>query len=483
MKADFEKKNLTKKSENIAAWYNDLVLLADLADYAETRGCMIIKPWGYAIWESVQDILDKQFKSDGIKNVYFPALIPKSLFKKEKEHIEGFAPELLSIDSIGKEKLKDPYVLRPTSEAVIDKSLAKWIKSYRDLPFKINQWCNVFRAEKRTYPFLRTTEFLWQEAHTSFASEKECQEMTLKASKWYQDFYEQYFAIAPYVGLKSQSEKFAGAKNTYTIEMVAPNGKALQLGTSHNLSNNFSKVFDIQFLDKNGKKQYVYQNSFGLSTRAIGGLVLTHGDDWGLILPPKIAPLQVIILPIVKNEALDNEIINFSKVIFDKLVSCNIRADIDLDFKHTLGYRINDWELKGVPLRIEIGQKELKEKQLLTVRRDNFEKNKLNINNFQQNISKILSEIQNDLFERSKSQRNNLSTNADSYEEFKKAIAEGKFVRAFWCENEKCESLIKEETKATNRCLEFEEIEKTANGKCVYCGKKANRRWLFAKSY
>ena len=482
METKFDKKDLTKKSENIADWYNDVIKLADVADYAETRGGMIIKPLGYALWESVQQVLDKQFKEDGIMNVYFPAFIPMSLFEKEKAHIKGFAPELFMIKSIGDEDLLDPYVLRPTSEAIIDKALSKWIKSYRDLPYKINQWCNIFRAEKRTYYFLRTTEFLWQEGHTSFCTAQETLDMTLKALNWYKDFYEQYFAISGYVGLKSQQEKFAGAKNTYTIEMVAPNGKSIQMCTSHDLGDNFAKVFNIQYIDENGEKQYVYQNSFGLSTRSLGCLILAHGDDFGLILPPKVAPIQIVILPIITDN--DNkEIIQFSENIYKQLSSIGIKAKLDVDFKHTLGYRINEWEIKGVPLRLEVGQRELDNNVVSAVRRDNFEKSNLDIKDILNTIPELLLNIQNDLLQKSRKLKNDLTIDVSDYNEFKKAINDGKFVRAFWCEDEQCEEAIKQETKASNRCLELDRIESNESGECIYCHKKAKRRWLFAKSY
>ena len=483
MEKSFEKRDLTKKSENIADWYNDVVLRAKLCSYSDVKGSIVIRPYGYAIWENTQKILNTMFKADGFENCYFPMLIPMSFIQKEKEHVEGFAPELFTIDKIGDEELTDPLVLRPTSETIMYRTFADWIQGHRDLPIKINQWCNIFRAEKRTFPFLRTREFLWQEGHTAFSNEQENLEMVFRALDWYKTFYEEYLAIASYVGVKSQSEKFAGAKNTYTVEVVCPNGKALQACTSHDLSDHFAKAFDVKFLDENGKQTFVHQSSFGLTTRSIGALVLAHGDDLGLIMPPNIAPIQVVILPITKKTDTDQEVLNFSKIIEAKLQEKGIKVVIDKDNTHSLGYKINEWELKGVPLRIEIGSKELESKIIKVVARDDFSKQDISSDGFEEKIQEILNEVQNRLLSRNLQMRNSKTKETEIYEEFKKYIEEGNVVRSGWCENAECENKIKEETSATVRCLELDRINTKEQCKCIYCNKDSNQKWLFGKSY
>ncbi len=484
MKDSFEKRGLTKKSENISDWYNDVVLRADLCDYSDVKGSMIIKPYGYSIWENIQRELDQMFKNDGIQNCYFPMLIPMSLIKKEKEHVEGFAPELLTVDKIGDEKLKDPLVLRPTSETVMYKAFSSWVQGYRDLPIKINQWCNIFRAEKRTYPFIRTAEFLWQEGHTAFSNNEDNLQMVFKALDWYKEMYEKYLGISVYIGVKSQFEKFAGAKNTYTVEIVCPNGKALQGCTSHDLSDNFSKVFNVSFLDEKGKKQFAFQSSFGFTTRSIGAIVLTHGDDFGLIMPPKIAPIQVVIISITKKNEENVDVIDLSKQIEKQLQEKNIRTLVDKDDVHSLGYKINEWELKGVPIRIEIGKNEIENKAVRVVRRDNFSKQDILVKNIQKEIENILNDIQKDLFEKSDKLKLAKTKEADNYKEFKKLIDDDNLVRTYFCEDKQCETKIKEETKATARCLEFDQMnDDGVEGECVCCGKKAKHKWFFGKSY
>lgn len=480
----FEKRNLTKKSENLSQWYNEIVYAADLAGRSEVKGAMIIKANGYALWEKVHDILDLKFKEDGVKNYYFPLLIPYHLLKKEKQHLEGFSPELAVVTHAGGEKLTEPYVLRPTSETIMYQTFADWIQSYRDLPFKINQWCNVVRWEKRSYPFLRTTEFLWQEGHTVHEKEEEAIEMTLKALKWYQDFYENYFAISPYVGIKSEREKFAGAKTTYSIEIVIPNGKSLQAATSHNLSDNFSKVFNISFLNDKKEKCYPYQTSWGLSTRSLGGLILVHGDDSGLIIPPQVADPQIVILPISHKDKKEEVKINKkAKEVFEKLRKKGFRVILDKDLNSSLGYRINEWEIRGVPLRLEIGGKEVQEKKIKMVRRDNFSKEMVKEEELVKSIKIILKEIQDNLLACSKKIKKDLTVDVDNYQDFKKYSKKKKFIRAFWCGDEKCEEKIKEETKLTTRVLEIGKQKNNSMGKCVYCGKKAKNKWIFAQSY
>ena len=484
-KKSFEKKGLTKKSKNIAQWYNDLVLKAGLADYSKVKGSMIIKPNGYAIWEKVQAALDQQFKKDGVKNCYFPLLIPYQLLKKEQEHLKGFSPELAVVTHAGGQKLPEPYVLRPTSETIMYQTFVDWIQSYRDLPLKINQWCNIIRWEKRTYPFLRTTEFLWQEGHTVHQTQQQAVEMALKSLGWYQKFYQDYFAISPYIGIKSEQEKFAGAKTTYAVELVIPNGRALQAATSHNLSDNFSKVFNIIFLDAKEKKRHPYQTSWGLSTRAIGGLILIHGDDSGLVLPPKIADPQIVILVIAdKQKSRLKQIQKMAVDFSQKLTKTGFKVKLDMDFKHSLGYRINEWELRGVPLRLEIGLKEVKKGKIKFVRRDNFAQGFIPINKLVPSIRKLLNHIQKDLLAKSEQIKNDLTVEINDYQEFKKVIKNRKlFIRALWCENKKCEENIKQETKFTTRILEMDKAKKSFKGKCVYCRQPAKHKWLFAQGY
>ncbi len=485
MSKTFEKKGLTKKSENVSEWYHDVVLRAGLADYSEVKGTMIIKPDGYAIWEKVQATLDAWFKADGVRNVYFPMFIPYSLLKKEKEHLEGFSPELAIVDFAGGEKLSEPLVVRPTSETIMYKTFVDWVQSWRDLPLKINQWCNVVRWEKRTYPFLRTSEFLWQEGHTVHRNEAEAEAMTLQALDWYRKFYEEYFAISGYYGLKSRGETFAGALRTYSVELVMPDGKALQAATSHNLGDNFSKVFGIEFLDEESKKVNPFQTSWGLSTRSIGGLVLTHGDDSGLILPPQVAPYQVVIIPISnREEDAQKEALKSADKIAAELKKKDIRVIVDNNFKATLGYRINEWELKGIPLRLEVGAQEIASGKLKYARRDNFEKGEVKLTSVAKEAAELLDRIQKDMLDRSKAERDAHTFETKDIHEFKRILAQQKaFVRVPWCEDETCEQQIKADTKATPRVLELDHLDQHDDLTCFACGKKAHRAWLFAQSY
>jgi prolyl-tRNA synthetase len=482
MKA-FEKKGLTKKSENISDWYHDVVLRAGLAEYSDVKGCMIIRPHGYALWEKVQSVLDGWFKEDGVQNCYFPIFIPMALFQKEKEHVEGFSPELAVVTHAGGEELAEPIAVRPTSETVITQKFADWVQSHRDLPMKLNQWCNVVRWEKRTYPFLRTSEFLWQEGHTVHADKADAMNMVLSALRWYEKFYKEYFAIAPYIGIKSNSEKFAGAEQTYSVEMVIPDGKALQAATSHYLGENFTKAFEVQFLDDAGNKQFAHQTSWGISTRAIGGLVLTHGDDSGLVLPPMVAPKQVVVIGIAKEEN-QAEIQQYVSSIEKVLKEAGIRVVSDADFRKTLGYRINDWELKGVPLRLEVGKKELDANAVAFARRDNFEKGSFILSDCAKEVTALLGHIQKNLYERAEKTKIDLTVDVSNYDEFKNTITQKRtFIRAPWCEDSTCEAAIKEETKMTTRVLEIDMIEEKGQHSCVRCGKPATHRWLFAQSY
>lgn len=485
MSKSFEKKGLTKKSENISDWYHDVVLRAELAEYSDVKGCMIIRPNGYAIWEKAQAVLDLWFKESGVQNVYFPLFVPMSLFEKEKKHVEGFSPELAVVTHGGGEELAEPLAIRPTSETVITQKFAEWISSHRDLPMKLNQWCNVVRWEKRTYPFLRTSEFLWQEGHTAHADKEDSMKMVLEALNWYKRFYEEYFAISTYVGLKSENEKFAGADATYAVELVMPDGKALQAATSHYLGTNFGKAFDVKYLDDKGEKQLVHQTSWGFSTRSIGGLILTHGDDSGMILPPKVALTQVVILPVnSKDPSLQEKISETAKKIKDGLVKKGIKALVDDDAKSSLGFRINKWELKGVPLRLEIGAKELESGSVQFVRRDNFEKGQIKIDDVEKHVSELLDTIQEDLHKKSDDSKKALTVEANEIHEFKRILDEKKvFIRVPWCEDTACEERIKADTKATPRVLELDRIQENEDLKCFACGQKAHRHWLFAQSY
>ena len=480
----FSKTHLIKKSDDISEWYHDVVLRAGLAEYSDVKGCMIIKPNGYALWESVQKELDLWFKADGVKNVYFPLFIPMSLLQKEADHLEGFSPELAVVEYAGGEKLHEPIAIRPTSETIMYKTFADWVQSYRDLPLKVNQWCNVVRWEKRTYPFLRTSEFLWQEGHTVHKNAEEADVMALKALGWYQKFYEEYFALSPYIGIKSETEKFAGAKRTYSVELVMPDGKALQAATSHDLGDNFAKVFGIEYLDENNQKQFGYQTSWGLSTRSIGGLVLTHGDDAGLVLPPKVAPTQVVIVVIGNKQDVENPVEPFANEIAEELRAQGLRVVVDTSYNNSLGRRINDWELEGVPLRLEIGSKEMDKNQVTAVRRDTFEKQSIDRTGISQAVVEQLDVIQTALLEKSKQMRADKTKEVNSFEEFKQAMESDKtFLRVYWCESSACEKQIKDATKATPRVLELENIEEQSDMKCIQCGGEAKRRWLFAQSY
>lgn len=482
--SDFKKKGLTPKTENISEWYNDIVVLGDLADYSDVKGSMIIKPNGYAIWEKVQQYLDAKFKEGDIQNVYFPMLIPMSLLEKEKDHLEGFSPELAVVTHAGGEELAEAYALRPTSETIMYATFAKWIKSYRDLPLLINQWCNVVRWEKRTHPFLRTSEFLWQEGHTVHQTAEEAESQTLKALEWYRSFFEDVFAISPYVGVKSESEKFAGADKTYTIELVMPDGKALQSATSHNLGQNFSKVFDIEFLDTENKKQNPWQTSWGLSTRSIGGLILVHGDNAGLVIPPRAAPVQVVVLTLPdKDESKQKQINEYAQKVVETLKTAGLRVKLDADNNQTFGNRANKWELQGVPVRLEIGLKEIEKAEVTLARRDTFEKASMELLNIAAEIPSALESMQSDLLAKSKQIKADLTKEASDYEEFKKSIVDKNFVRAFWCEEAECEKQIKQDTKATTRCLELENVSMNETAKCVRCENAAKRKWLFGMSY
>lgn len=471
-------KELTKMEEDFSKWYTDIVIKADLVDYSPVRGCMVIKPYGYAIWENIQKEFDKIIKKTGHKNCYFPLLIPESLLKKEAEHVEGFAPEVAWITEGGNEKLEERLAIRPTSETIICNMYSKWVHSWRDLPILYNQWCNVLRWEKTTRPFLRTAEFLWQEGHTVHATSEEAQAETLQQLDAYTEIVENFLAIPVIRGQKTESEKFAGAEKTYTLEAMMHDGKALQTATSHNLGQHFTKAFEISFLNKEGKKEYAYHTSWGFSTRTIGGIIMVHGDNRGLKLPPKIAPTQIIVVPIAmhKEGVLDNAY----KV--KKLLEEKYRVDIDAREQYSPGYKFNEWELKGVPLRLEIGPKDIENNQVVLVRRDTNEKIIVKNEVLIQKIEELLSDIQNNMYKMANENLQNNTVIAKNMDEFKKALTnKNSFIKAMWCGNEECVLKIKEETTATSRCMPF--VQEHFSDTCVYCGKEAKKEVIFAKAY
>ncbi len=472
---------ITPRSENYSEWYIDIVTEAKLADYSPVKGCMVIRPRGYALWERIQQALDRMFKETGHQNAYFPLLIPESFLKKEAEHVEGFAPELAVVTHGGGEKLEEPLVIRPTSETIIWGMYKKWIQSYRDLPLLINQWANVLRWEKRTRLFLRTTEFLWQEGHTAHATSEEAQEETLRMLEVYRKFAEDYMAIPVYTGVKSQSEKFAGAVNTYAIEAMMQDKKALQAGTSHNLGQNFAKAFDVTFQDKDGNLSYVWATSWGVSTRLIGAIIMAHSDDKGLVLPPKLAPSQAVVIPIYRNQN-KTEVLAYAERLRDSLKD-RFRVEYDPDDNNSPGWKFAEWELLGVPVRIEVGPKDMEAGKAVLVRRDTGEKIPVPAAEIPDRLEKILANVQTDLFNKALEYRNANTIGIEDYRTFLKFFeGEGGFAESPWCGAPECEATIKEATKATIRVLPFGNEER-AKGACVCCGKPAKHLAIFAKSY
>ncbi len=482
-KGDTGMKIITKRSDNYSKWYSDVITAAELAEHASVRGCMVIRPYGYAIWENIQSVLDKFFKEKGVENAYFPLFIPEEFIKRESEHIKGFSPELAVVTHAGGKKLKDPLIIRPTSETIVYESFSKWIKSYRDLPISINQWANVVRWEMRPRLFLRTSEFLWQEGHTAHETIREADDYALMILQdVYKKFVEEYLAIPVYAGIKSEGEKFAGAFHTYCIEALMQDGKSLQTGTSHNLSDNFARSFNVSFLDKKGNMQYAYQSSWGVSTRLIGGLIMAHSDDRGLVLPPKIAPIQIVIIPICKAE---NDLIVKEAEKIRAILSQLYKVKLDIRMNLRPGEKFYEWEKRGVPIRIEIGPKDLEKNQCVIVRRDTSEKFPCNIDEIIKTVKIKLDLIQKNLFDKALESRNKTNKNADTWEEFVKLIKEGGYVFAHWCGDIECESQIKEKTKSVSRCLPFEGLRENGKHICINCGKEVacEKRWIFAKAY
>jgi prolyl-tRNA synthetase len=474
---------ITTRATDYSQWYIDIVINAKLADYAPVKGCMVIRPRGYALWERIQQGLDGLFKDTGHVNAYFPLLIPESYLKKEAEHVEGFSPELAVVTHAGGEKLEEPLVIRPTSETIIWSMYKKWIQSYRDLPLLINQWCNVLRWEKRTRLFLRTTEFLWQEGHTAHATSAEAEEETLRMLGVYKKFAEEYLAIPVLHGAKTDSEKFAGAVRTYCIEAMMQDRKALQAGTSHFLGQNFAKAFDVTFQTKDKTLEHVWASSWGVSTRLIGALIMAHSDDKGLVLPPRIAPIEVVIVPIFKNDTKD-VVLDFARKLRETLVP-GLRVLLDDDDQNTPGWKFSEYELQGIPLRVEVGPRDMEKGQVVAVRRDTGEKIFVPVAEAPAKFRSLLDDIQASLFARALKYRNDNTFSAKSLAELAKLLDEpGGFMEAGWCGDPVCEAKVKEETKATIRLLPIGEDKKETEGAtCVVCGKPARHIAVFARAY
>ncbi|MBI3963199.1 MAG: proline--tRNA ligase [Deinococcus sp.] len=471
-------KGVTPRSEDFSQWYVDVVKAADLAEHSPVRGCMVIKPYGYAIWENTQRELDRMFKETGHQNAYFPLFIPLSFIRREAQHIEGFAPELAVVTIGGGKELEEPLAVRPTSETIIGEMYAKWIRSHRDLPLLINQWGNVVRWEMRPRLFLRTTEFLWQEGHTAHATAEEAEAETRQMLGVYRTFLEQYAAIPVIPGRKSEAEKFAGAHHTYTVEAMTGDKKALQAGTSHNLGQNFAKSFNIQFQDQNNEMHLVHTTSWGMSTRVIGGIVMVHGDDHGLRLPPRLAPIQAVVVPIWRKDDERERILAAAQALRARL-RCRVHIDARPDL--TPGYKFNDWELKGVPVRIELGPKDIEKQQVVLVRRDTGAKETAPQATLPERVDALLEEIQAHLFQQALAFREANTFVVNDYATFQKQNEEGGFLLAHWCGDGACEARIKEETKATIRCIPFD--QKPEAGSCVVCGGLSQGLVVFAKAY
>jgi len=472
-----------KKDKDFSEWYTQVVLKSGLADYAPVKGCMIFREDSYAIWEKIQEIFNQKIKATGHRNVYFPLFIPESFLKREAEHFAGFVPEVAWVTEGGDSPLEERLAIRPTSETIMYATYAKWIRSWRDLPLKLNQWCSVVRWEtKATKLFLRTREFLWQEGHTAHATNEEADQEAMEILNAYKDVMESYLAVPVLAGKKTEMEKFAGALYTLTLEAMMPDGKALQMGTSHQLGQNFSKVFGITFLDQNEKEQNVWQTSWGFSTRMIGALVMLHGDDKGLVLPPKIAPTQVVIVPIPYKGLEAEQIAAKAGEIHARLRKKGIAVVLDDRREYTPGWKFNEWELKGVPIRIEIGPRDIKQNQVVTVRRDTFEKAAVKDEQIESAIEKLLDKIQNNLLSKARKFLEKNTTTVKTYDAFKETLEKkGGFIRASWCSNSKCEEKIKEETGATIRIVPFEKEKPFSD--CVYCGEQAKEVVYFARSY
>jgi prolyl-tRNA synthetase len=476
---------LTSRSENFSEWYNQVVLRAEMADYAPVRGCMVVRPYGWALWENIQQVLDARFKATGHQNAAFPLLIPKSFIEKEKEHVEGFSPELAVVTIGGGEELEEPLIVRPTSETIIGHMYAKWIKSYRDLPVLINQWANVVRWEMRTKLFLRTLEFFWQEGHTAHATAEEAEAETRQMLDIYHDFAVNDAAVPVIRGRKSEKEKFAGALRSYTIEGMMGDRRALQSGTSHYLGQNFARAFDIQFLDEANELQYAWTTSWGLSTRFVGAIIMTHGDDQGLVLPPRLAPIQVIIVPIWKSEEEHQAVMTMAADVQQRLVGAAIRSQIDDAEQKTPGWKFNYWEMKGVPLRIEIGPRDVAQNTVVLARRDMPGKAGksfgVSLDDIAGRVRLMLDDIQDALLQRAVEFRDAHIQDISSYEELKAVIQAGDWARGWWAGSTEDELAVKDETGATIRCFPFDQPDEP--GTCLLTGKPSREQAIFARAY
>jgi prolyl-tRNA synthetase len=473
---------VTPRAEDYSRWYTDVVQMADLADYSPVKGCMVIKPHGYTLWENIKGGLDRRFKETGHVNAYFPLFIPLSFIQKEAQHVEGFSPELAIVTVGGGKELEEPLVVRPTSETIIGHMYAKWIQSYRDLPLLINQWANVVRWEMRTRLFLRTTEFLWQEGHTAHATAAEAQEETMRMLEIYADFAESDAAIPVIRGRKSETEKFAGAVASYAIEAMMGDRRALQAGTSHFLGQNFAKAFDIQFLDEHNERQFCWTTSWGVSTRMVGAVVMVHGDDQGLVLPPRIAPIQVVVVPIWRSDE-EKEMVLEAVGRVEQMLCDSVALHIDRREGYSPGWKYNEWELRGVPLRVEIGPRDVRQDQVMLARRDipgRDGKSPVPMEGLAAAVRDLLDAIQDDLYQRALSFRQANTCSPNAYDEFDEAVSQG-FAEAWWCEDDACEAQIKDDTKATVRCIPMEQEE--GQGRCIHCGQAARVKAIFARAY
>ena len=471
-------KEITNIDEDFARWYTDIVIKAELADYTASKGFIAIRPYGYAIWENIQKYADSEFKKHGIKNISMPILIPESLLQKEKDHVQGFAPEVAWVTVGGEEKLEERLCVRPTSETMFSTMYAKWLNSWRDLPYLYNQWCNVLRWEKETRPFLRSREFLWQEGHTIHETKEEAEKFTLDMLNVYADIIENLLAIPVLKGKKTEKEQFAGANSTYTVETLMHDGRALQAGTSHYFGQNFSKPFNIKFQNREGKEEFAYQTSWGISTRLIGAVIMAHGDNRGLKLPPKVAPIQIVIVPVAMHK---NGVKEKATEIY-KILSEKYRVELDQREQYSPGYKFNDWEMRGVPVRIEIGPRDIESNKCVLVRRDTSEKIEINLNKLMEELENILEDIQETMFKECQKNIKNKTSIAINMDEFIKNINEHQgYIKAMWCGDPKCEEKIHEETGAKSRCIPFE--QEILSDKCVCCGKKADKLVVWARQY
>ena len=471
-------KEITNIEEDFAQWYTDIVLKAELADYTAVKGFITIRPYGYAIWENIQKYADEKFKEHGVKNISMPVLIPESLLQKEKDHVEGFAPEVAWVTIGGGEELEERLCVRPTSETIFSTMYSKWLSSWRDLPYKYNQWCNVLRWEKETRPFLRSREFLWQEGHTIHETAEEAQKFTLEMLEVYANIIENLLAIPVLKGRKTKAEQFAGAEATYTVETLMHDGRALQSGTSHYFGQNFSKPFDIKFQNREGREEYAYQTSWGISTRLIGGVIMAHGDNRGLKLPPRVAPIQVVIVPV----AMHKEGVKEKAEVLFKDLSKKYRAELDVREQYSPGYKFNDWEMRGVPIRIEIGPRDIEANKCVLVRRDTLEKIEVSLEELDKKISDLLEDIQNNMYNECLKRLKDKTTIAQNLDEFIENLNTNQgYVKTMWCGSAECEEKIHELTGAKSRCIPFEQ-EKVSD-KCVCCGKAANTMVVWGRQY